>query len=310
MNWTIGNRIMLGLAIVASSAACSAATVPVDFTLKQIGGDKTFTLSQAKGQYVALHFLLKTECPICLRHTQTYASKAASVPNVEQVFIKPDSERDALDWADGLKMPSNVTPPVIYRDPDAKLAEDSGIPNGYAFHGETVHFPALVIIDPNGKEVFRYVGKDTSDRYPFEKFAAKIAELKHQAAVGDYNLDKSGLALQGYDPVSYFNGKPAEGKKDFATKFAGASYYFADAKNRDAFLADPDKFLPAYGGWCATAMALGKKVEIDPENYKITNGRLFLFYKNFISNAIGDWNKDEPKNTVAADKHWHDLSGE
>lgn len=310
MKWTIGIRLVLGLAIVAGSAACSATAAPTGFTLKEAGGNKTFSLSQAKGHYVALHFLLKTECPNCQKLTQAYATKAATVAGVEQVFIKPDSERDVLDWEKGLKLSSSVEAPAIYLDPDAKIADEFGIPNGYEFHGETVHYPALVIIDPSGKEVFRYVGKGTSDRYPFEKFVAKMAELKHQAAVGDYNLDKSGLALQGYDPVSYFGGKPAEGKKDFATKFAGASYYFADAKNRDTFLADPGKFLPAYGGWCATAMAQGKKVEIDPENYKITNGRLFLFYKNFISNAINDWNKDEPTSTAAADKYWRDLTGE
>jgi YHS domain-containing protein len=137
-----------------------------------------------------------------------------------------------------------------------------------------------------------------------------MAELKHQSAVDQYNLDKTGLAIQGYDPVSYFTGKPVEGKKEFATKFGGATYCFADARNQDAFLAAPDNYLPAYGGWCATAMALGKKVEISPGNYKITDGRLFLFYKNFISNALSDWNKDEPESTKAADKHWHDLTGE
>jgi len=215
-----------------------------------------------------------------------------------------------VKWMEKLSPDEKASAPIIYRDPDAKLADEFGIPNGYAFHGETVHYPALVLIGPDGKEVFRYVGKSNSDRFSFDKLVTKLSEFKHQAATKAYNLDKGKLAIQGYDAVSYFKGKPVEGKKEFSTTFAGATYYFADAANRDAFLADPDKYLPAYGGWCATAMALGKKVEISPENYKVTDGRLFLFYKNFISNAISDWNADEPKNITLADKRWHEFSGE
>lgn len=313
MKRLLRTRFTLELAaLVALNAALPYAAIasPSDFTLKEAGGERTFSLSQAKGKYVALHFLLKTECPVCLNHTRTYAAKASVLPNVEQVFIKPDTDEEILKWADGLSSEDKAKAPIIYRDPGAKLADEFGVPDGYAFHGETVHFPALILLDPSGKEVFRYVGKSTMDRFPFEKLVAKMSEIKRQAAVGQYNLDKNGLALQGYDPVSYFAGKPVEGKKELAAKFAGATYYFADAKDRDAFLAEPDKYLPAYGGWCATAMALGKKVEINPDNYKITNGRLFLFYKNILSNAINDWNKDEPKNIVAADKHWHDIAGE
>jgi peroxiredoxin Q/BCP len=292
---------------VASLAVMAA---PPDFKLKQAGGDKTFTLSQAKGKYVALHFLLKTECPVCLEHTRTYAAKASSLPNVLQVFIKPDSDEDIMKWADKLTTEDKSKGPVIYRDPDAKLADAFGIPNGYAFHGETVHYPALVLLGPDGKEVFRYVGKNNTDRFAFEKLVAKIGELKGAGTIKEYNLGKDNLALEGYDVVSYFNGKPLEGKKELSAQYAGVTYYFADAKNRDAFLAAPEKYRPAYGGWCATAMALGKKVEVSPENYKITNGRLFLFYKNFISNALSDWNKDEPNNIVAADKYWRTLTGE
>ncbi|NUM53545.1 MAG: redoxin domain-containing protein [Candidatus Hydrogenedentes bacterium] len=313
MKWILRNRFTLEIAaLVALNAAVPFAAIAstTDFTLKEAGGGKTFSLADAKGKYVALHFLLKTECPICLRHTQTYASKTTAFPNVVQVFIKPDSDEATIEWAKKLSPEERAKAPTIYRDPDAKLADEFNIPNGYAFHGETVHYPALVLLGPDGKEVFRYVGKGTMDRFPFEKFAEKMAELTRPAAAGQYNLGSGGLALQGYDPVSYFSGKPAPGKKDIATSHAGVTYYFADAKNRDAFLAAPRKYLPAYGGWCATAMALGKKVEISPENYKITDGRLFLFYKNFISNAISDWNKDEPKNIAAADKYWHEFSGE
>jgi hypothetical protein len=87
-------------------------------------------------------------------------------------------------------------------------------------------------------------------------------------------------------------------------------YRFATEAARERFRADPERHLPAYGGWCATAMAKGEKVEIDPTNFKVTNGRLFLFFKAFYANALKDWNKDEPGLTSRADAAWRRLAGE
>ena len=70
---------------------------------------------------------------------------------------------------------------TIYRDLDAALAKAYNIPDGYKFHGQTVYFPALVLLDANGKEVFRYVGKSNADRLPYEKFSEKLAELAQQS---------------------------------------------------------------------------------------------------------------------------------
>lgn len=139
---------------------------------------KPFRLSEAKGQYVALHFLLKTECPFCLRYTHEYASKADKVPGVVHVFLKPDSADATAKWMDKMDKRDLEALPVIYRDEDAKLAKAFGVPDGYAFHGEKVHFPALILLDPKGSEVYRYVGKSNSDRLPFDEFAAKMAEFK------------------------------------------------------------------------------------------------------------------------------------
>lgn len=298
------------LIAVAAIPAWSAHADTADFTLKEAGGEKTFQLSQAKGRYVALHFLLKTDCPNCLKYVRSYMQSGEAAEEVEHVFVKPDSEDAIIAWAAPLKDAGGKTP-VIYRDPDAQLAEALRVPNGYEFHGETVHFPALIVFGPDGMEVFRYTGKDTMDRYPVDAFVKKLSELRRLRALANYNLDKAKLALQGYDPVSYFEGNaPMEGKKEFSAQYAGGTYYFVNAASRDKFLANPDKYLPAYGGWCASAMAFGKKVEIDPENYKITNGRLFLFYKSLIQNALNDWNKHEAQWTVDADKHWKEISGE
>lgn len=171
-----GLALCLVLLLVARGLAA-----PADFTVEAPAGGKPFRLSDARGRYVALHFLLKTECPYCLRHTQTYASMAATMPDVVQVFLKPDSAADIRAWAAGLgdAAGKGIT---IHRDAEARLAKEFAIPHGYQFHGETVHFPALVLLDPAGREVFRHVGKDNRDRLGFDQLKAKVAELKAQAA--------------------------------------------------------------------------------------------------------------------------------
>ena len=123
-----------------------------------------------------------------------------------------------------------------------------------------------------------------------------------------FNLE-NGLAIQGYDPVAYFTqGKAIEGSKQFASVFEGVTYRFATAANKDLFLKDPKKYEPQYGGWCAYAMgATNEKVEIDPETFKIVNGKLYLFFHNFINNTLLKWNKDEANLKAKADKNWQAI---
>lgn len=172
-----GRALLIGLALVSAGVTGVHAAVPADFTLKAVGADKEFKLSETKGKFVALHFLLKTECPICIRHTNDYFLRADEVPGVEHVFIKPDDEGDITKWARSLEAATSAGL-VIYRDPDAALAGQAGIPGGYKFHGEEVHYPALIILDGDGKEVFRHVGKSNADRYKFDDFKAKMGELR------------------------------------------------------------------------------------------------------------------------------------
>lgn len=148
-----------------------------DFTLSSVTDKSTFTLSNSKGKFVALHFLLKTECPYCIRHTSEYFEKASSLPNVIQVFIKPDNEKEIKEWVTKLTSNTSFKYP-IYQDIDAKLADQFKIPSGYQFHGQIVHYPALILLNETGKEVFRYIGKNNSDRFSFEKMKNKIEELK------------------------------------------------------------------------------------------------------------------------------------
>ncbi len=118
------------------------------------------------------------------------------------------------------------------------------------------------------------------------------------------NLD-DGVILKGYDPVTYFKDKkPSKGSPKITAVFDGATYRFKSEENRAEFVANTTKYAPAYEGWCATAVAGGYKYDIDAENYKVTDGRLYLFYKGFLGDAKKDWVKDEPAQITLADKQW------
>ena len=119
-----------------------------------------------------------------------------------------------------------------------------------------------------------------------------------------FNLEK-GLAIQGYDPVSYFQGKPLRGSKEHAVNHLGSIYYFASAANAAAFKKNPAHYEPQYGGWCAYAMgAKGEKVSIDPNTYKIVDSKLYLFYNRFFNNTLESWNEDEKGLKQKADQNW------
>jgi peroxiredoxin Q/BCP len=161
-----------------ASAFMARAENPADFTVESALDGSKFQLSKQRGKVVVLHFLLKTECPFCLKHTHDYAALAATTPEVVHVFLKPDSVAEIKAWAGKLSKEDLNELPRIYHDPDARLATQFGIPDGYKFHGQTVHFPALVVLDGTGKELFRHVGKSNSDRLSTTDFTAKLAKTK------------------------------------------------------------------------------------------------------------------------------------
>lgn len=136
-------------------------------------------------------------------------------------------------------------------------------------------------------------------------FATQIFAQSNAQRVKHYNLE-NGLAIQGYDPVSYFSiNKAVKGEKKFSIKHNGVIYYFSSETNKEMFVKNPAKFEPQYGGWCAYAMGnKGDKVEIDPETFKIAGGKLYLFYNAYFNNTLKDWNKDEKNLKAKADKNW------
>jgi len=116
---------------------------------------------------------------------------------------------------------------------------------------------------------------------------------------------KKNIANSGYDVVSYFAGKAQKGSVDFSVQYQGVSYHFINKTNKTVFQQSPDKYLPKYGGYCAYAMGdYGEKVNVDPETFKIINGKLYLFYNNIFKNTLTNWNKDEENLNKKADKNW------
>jgi YHS domain-containing protein len=119
------------------------------------------------------------------------------------------------------------------------------------------------------------------------------------------NLEKNGLALQGYDPVAFFTqNKPVKGKPEFKSTHQGATYYFASEENKARFDKEPAKFEPAFGGFCAYGVSRNKLVEIDPEAFQILDGRLLLQYSKGVRS---DFNKDPKSNLAKADANWPAL---
>ncbi len=126
--------------------------------------------------------------------------------------------------------------------------------------------------------------------------------------VKHFNVKKN-IALDGYDPVSYFDNKPQEGSESIRTIYKGITYLFSSQNNLTKFKSNPDKYEPAYGGWCAYAMGeSGEKVKVDPETFKIIDGKLYLYYNFWGNNTLESWNKNEAKLKQAGDRNWKNVS--
>lgn len=136
----------------------------------------------------------------------------------------------------------------------------------------------------------------------FSLFLAGSASAAEKALV---NVDKTGLALQGYDPVAFFTIQaPVRGKPEFSTEYRGARYQFHSAKNKAAFEKEPKKFEPAFGGYCAYGVSKGKLVEVDVEAFQIVNDRLLLQYSPGVRDQFS---QDPQGNLKKAEFQWPNL---
>src|SRR5688572_12149088 len=121
------------------------------------------------------------------------------------------------------------------------------------------------------------------------------------------NVNASGVILEGYDPVAFFtDNKPVNGDAKFQFKYEDAIYYFASQEHLDLFKADPEKYKPQFGGWCAYAVSLGRVAPIDVNTFSIVNDRLVIQHNQ---RAVNGWNRDVPGNLALADKYWPKVAG-
>lgn len=136
--------------------------------------------------------------------------------------------------------------------------------------------------------------------------AVAVASTRTRAEANRRWFAENGVAIRGTDPVAYFrNGRPVAGRADITHAWQGVSWRFATEANRDAFAADPARYAPAYGGFCAWAVAEGYTAPIDPAAWTIVEGRLYLNYSRSIQRR---WERDIAGNIARADANWPRLA--
>ncbi len=137
---------------------------------------------------------------------------------------------------------------------------------------------------------------------------AALATVAFLAAPGVANpggvyTNWRGVAIRGADPVAYFaEGRQVEGRAEHTYEWRGATWRFASAEHRDRFAAAPERYAPAYGGYCAYAMARGDRVKSDPAQWSIVDNRLFL---NYSASVKAQWERDIPGFVEKADREWN-----
>jgi YHS domain-containing protein len=134
-----------------------------------------------------------------------------------------------------------------------------------------------------------------------------------QRDISRYNLGDGTLGLAGFDPVAYFvegGSQATPGKAALAHEHAGVVYHFSTEQHRELFVAAPERYQPAHGGWCAYAMSQDVRFRVDPKAFLISEGRLTLFADLEYTEFDGDWVSDQHALLGRAGKHWRAHSGE
>jgi YHS domain-containing protein len=134
-------------------------------------------------------------------------------------------------------------------------------------------------------------------------FTALLACLSFGASAGvETSTDHNDVILAGHDAVAYFTqNKAVVGNSQYTAQHEGAVYRFASEENRDLFRSSPNKYAPAYGGFCAFGTTFGKKFDVDGKAFQIVEGRLYV-NKNLA--VYETWRKEIPQNIVKAEGAW------
>lgn len=286
-----------------SRPASAMSLSPDDIPIVCVAEKHDFTIQQLRGggRYIIVHFLPSQPHQSQHPYIQSVLSESATLAGVMHLFVRTDSPEPV----EALAAHFGKRPAQFALDTGGKLAAEFKLANPAR--------PAVIALDPDGAELFRRVGNNETDLPKFADIRSQLVAAWSLPSRNHYNLPPdSSLAINGYDPVAYFTeSKANKGDERFTADYRGVTYRFANEANRRRFVVEPTRYLPTYGGWCASAIgAKGEKVGIDPTNFKVKDGRLFLFYKGLFADALKDWNKHEREWEPAADANWKKIAGE
>ncbi len=135
--------------------------------------------------------------------------------------------------------------------------------------------------------------------------AAGVLLFSSLSFAASINLNNNDVAIHGYDPVAYFTSDQAvEGVPKYTANHEGAIYHFVSEGNRDRFKANPERYAPQFGGYCAMGVVMNKKFDVDPEAFRIVDNKLYL---NLNKDVQKHWLKDTSGNINSAGRIWKGI---
>ncbi len=239
--------------------------------------------------YTAIHFLKAEAAGDMASFAETVTNDGPEAAGVRHIAIVPANQA-ALAVAEDL-------PLLVLADPDNAASGAMSV--------REQDLPASLIFEKGAdKPMERYFERGGRTTPNIRSMNARLLRAWRHPAIGRFPLD-NGVALKGMDPVSYHtSASPTAGNPAIASDYRGITYRFATADNRRRFAADPEKHLPAAGGWCAMAMARGEQVEADVNSFTVREGRLLLFYKGIYGDSREEFTADAANFAQSAAANW------
>jgi hypothetical protein len=191
--------------------------------------------------------------------------------------------------------PLQLVPSKPFEQPTrpARKTEPANVPTA----SEPGVRPAILNLRPAGDPI--YLVEDPPAGSDKDKW-----RTYQRAKVDRFSRNGEGVAIQGYDVVSYHERRVEKGSKEFSAEYGGVSWRFATADHHNLFLQDPLSFVPEYGGFCTYSVARGYPATADPRAYVVQDRKLYLFFDKAVQ-AV--WEQDQRHLVSAADRYWPDL---
>ncbi|WP_455219726.1 YHS domain-containing (seleno)protein [Kaarinaea lacus] len=134
---------------------------------------------------------------------------------------------------------------------------------------------------------------------------AILSGIFSAAFAADINKTSDGVAIDGYDPTAYFTeSRPVKGDPAYTFNWAGATWQFANDQARELFAENPEKYAPQFGGYCSNGLSDDHKIGADPRNWRIIDGKLYLFFSDY---GREQWSGNVKSLIEAADETWQEL---